>query len=302
MIPARFAHLRDDPALDGVTRALIGHGHAIVRDAVPTALVDAIDRELADRFARTPFCIGAFHGERTKRFHGLLRRAPSSQALVMHATALRTARRILGAWCDSPQLNLSQGLAIHPGAPAQIPHRDQAMWPGPKDAMEYSLNIIWPLDDFTAANGATRVWPDTHGVHEPYRPDAAPPPDPLVCEMRRGDMLLLLGSVLHAAGANRTGRPRRAIIVSYCLGWLKTYENQNLTYDRAFARTLDPELAAMIGYRWQRPNLGTFDGQCPSVLLGDVEIDDHLPTVDSFTPEQKRIVDAHRERELATAC
>ncbi|HWL46278.1 MAG TPA: phytanoyl-CoA dioxygenase family protein [Sphingomonadaceae bacterium] len=301
MIPARFDHLRDQPDLDSVSRELIDQGYAIVRGAVPHELIDAINGELEDRFEKTPFSVGAFHGERTKRFHGLLKRSPSSQQLIMHDQILRAAKTILGKWCDFPQLNLSQGLSIYPGAPAQIPHRDQTMWPCPKGAMEFSFNVMWPLDPFTEENGATKVWPNTHHEHEKYKMSVADLGDPLIAEMQPGDVFIFLGSVLHAAGANRSDKPRRGIIVSYSLGWLKSYENQNLTYTTEFARTLPEELAAMIGYRWQRPNLGTFDGQCPSVLLKEGEVDDYLPTIDSFTPEQKVIVDAHLERELAAS-
>lgn len=299
MIPARFDHLAGDPKLDSLSAELIDQGFAVLRNAVPTSLIEDILDEFGDRFEKTPFSVGAFHGEWTKRFHALLRRAPSSQKLVMHKQIIRAARTILGKWCDFPQLNLSQGLSIFPGAPVQIPHRDQTMWPAPKGDMEFSFNVIWPLDDFTEDNGATRVWPDTHHEHEKYKLSVADLGPPLICDMKRGDVFVFLGSVLHAAGANMTNIPRRGIIISYALGWLKSYENQNLTYSHEFARTLDPELAAMIGYRWQRPNLGTFDGQCPSVLLQEGEVSDYLPTVDSFTPEQKVIVDAHLEKELA---
>ncbi len=298
MIPDRFAPLAARDDLDPLSAKLIDQGYAILRCAVPGDMIERIKAEMGDRFERTPFSVGAFHGERTKRFHGLLKRAPTSQALVMHEPIIRAARTILGQWCDFPQLNLSQGLSIYPGAPAQIPHRDQTMWPAPKGGMEFSLNVMWPLDDFTERNGATKVWPDTHHDHETHRMQADELGAPLIAEMARGDVFVFLGSVLHAAGRNRSALPRRGIIISYSLGWLRTYENQNLTYDDDFARTLDPELAAMIGYRWQRPNLGTYDGQCPSVLLEDA-VPDYLPTVDSFTPAQKVIVDAHLQKELA---
>ncbi|TVV72678.1 phytanoyl-CoA dioxygenase family protein [Sphingomonas solaris] len=300
MIPARFADLAAREDLDPLSRALIDQGYAIVRGAVPQGMIETIKDEMGDRFDKTPFSVGAFHGEWTKRFHGLLKRAPTSQKLAMHEQIVTAARAILGKWCDFPQLNLSQGLSIYPGAPAQIPHRDQTMWPAPKGEMEFSFNVMWPLDDFTEHNGATKVWPDTHHEHATYKMSVDDLGEPLVAEMKRGDVFVFLGSVLHAAGSNRSVLPRRGIIISYSLGWLRTYENQNLTYDRDFARTLDPELAAMIGYRWQRPNLGTFDGQCPSVLLGE-EVPDYLPTVDSFTPAQKVIVDTHLLKELAAA-
>jgi ectoine hydroxylase-related dioxygenase (phytanoyl-CoA dioxygenase family) len=293
MIPARFAAL-DLANADPASRELAETGFSVLRGAIDPALVDGINRELDERMERTPFSVGAFHGNRTKRFHGLLKRSRGVHELILHDAVLRAVRTILGQWCDFAQLNLSQALEIHPGAPAQIAHRDQTMWPGPRGAMEYSVNVLWPLCSFTAENGATRMWPDSH--HDHFQPEADAGPAE-TCLMEAGDVLLFLGSTLHAAGANYSDLPRRGIIISYSLGWLKSYENQSLTYSPQFARTLDPELAAMIGYRWHRPNLGTYDGQCPSILLQD-DVPEYLATFDSLTPAQTDIVDAHARREL----
>ncbi len=212
---------------------------------------------------------------------------PGTEDLVLHPQVLEAVGTALGAWCDFPELNLTQGLEVHPGAPAQIPHADQSMWPAaPKGTMELCVNVFWPLTDFTEENGGTRLWPDSH--HRPSDP-AKSLGEPEICRARPGDALIILGSTVHAAGANRSARPRRAAIVSYCLGWLKAYENQSLAYPPEFVRRLKPELAAMLGYRWHRPNLGTFDGQCPSILLEE-EVPDHLATVDALSPEHERLV------------
>lgn len=294
MIPARFDGL-DAAALDPVSRELAERGYALLRGAVPRTLVDGINRELDERMARTPFSVGPFHGHRTKRFHGLLKRSRGSHELILHEAVRGAVRAMLGPWCDFAQLNLSQALEIHPGAPAQVPHRDQTMWPAaPKGGIEYSVNVLWPLGPFTADNGATKVWGGSHVDHLLQDKDLG---EPETCLMEPGDVLLFLGSTLHAAGANLSERPRRAIIISYSLGWLKSYENQSLTYSPQFARTLDPELAAMIGYRWHRPNLGTYDGQCPSILLGD-EVPEYLATVDSLTAVQTDFVAAHARGEM----
>src|SRR3546814_6535467 len=66
---------------------------------------------------------------------------------------------------------------------------------------------------------------------------------------------------------------RRGLVVGYSLGWLKPYENQWLAYPPAVARHFSSELAALVGYRQHRPNLGNYEGRCPSVLLGD-DVDD----------------------------
>src|SRR3546814_19319567 len=59
------------------------------------------------------------------------------------------------------------------------------------------------------------------------------------------------------------------MIVSYCLGWRKPYENQWLAYPPPVARRFEPELAALVGYRQHRPNLGNYEGRCPSNLHDD---------------------------------
>lgn len=293
MIPDRFAALAAAP-LDGASRALIEDGYAVLRGAVSATLIEGINRELDERMARTPFSVGAFHGHRTKRFHGLLKRSRGAHELILDEAVMTAVRATLGQWCDFAQLNLSQALEIHPGAPAQIAHRDQTMWPAPRGEIEYSLNVLWPLTRFTTDNGATKVWRGSHVDHLRQETDLG---SPETCLMDPGDVLLFLGSTLHAAGANVSATPRRAIIISYSLGWLKSYENQSLAYSPEFARTLDPELAAMIGYRWHRPNLGTYDGQCPSILLADA-VPDYLATVDSLTPAQTDVVDTHARIEM----
>lgn len=292
-VPERLRHIEAAPG--SALARLIEEGYCIIRGAAPAARIRQMSEALDQRFERTPFSVGPFHGHRTKRFHRLLARAPGSVDLVMNDEVLGIARAILGSWCDFPEINLTQGVEVHPGAPAQIPHCDQAMWPAPKGLMELSVNVFWPLGDFNAANGATRIWPGTH-----HRPQTAEDVlgNPVICAMSPGDVLLVLGSTVHAAGANRSAQPRRAAIVSYCLGWLKAYENQSLAYSAEFVRSLPAELQAMLGYRWHRPNLGTFDGQCPSILLED-EVPDALATVDALSPVHEPLVAAYAERALA---
>jgi ectoine hydroxylase-related dioxygenase (phytanoyl-CoA dioxygenase family) len=295
MIPERFRDL-DLGRLDGPTHTLLDRGYCILERAADGEAIVAMSRILDERFARTPFCVGDFHGHRTKRFHRLLARLPGAEALVLDAQVMAAVRAALGHWCDFPELNLTQGLEVHPGAPAQIPHADQSMWPwAPKSVMELCVNVFWPLTDFTEENGGTRIWPNSH--HRPRDP-ARPLGEAEICRAQPGDAIIILGSTVHAAGANRSARPRRAMVVSYCLGWLKAYENQSLAYSPGLVRHLDPELAAMLGYRWHRPNLGTYDGQCPSVLLAD-EVPDNLATVDALSSEHARLVEEFAARQGA---
>jgi ectoine hydroxylase-related dioxygenase (phytanoyl-CoA dioxygenase family) len=245
-----------------------------------------LDSELADRFQQTPFSEGLFSGSRTKRFHGILKRSRGASSLVMHPTILSIAEEILLPFCDGLQLNLTQAIELHPGELAQVPHRDQDMWRGEKGATEYLLNVMWPLTPFTPWNGGTLLWPGSHRRQDLRE---LPPGEAVSPLLDAGDVLMFLGSTLHGAGANRSPLPRRGIIVSYCLGWLKPYENMWLTYPPHVAAGFPPELRDLIGYRRHRPNLGNYDGQCPSILF-DGAVPDHLGASDALTPEQEQVL------------
>lgn len=285
--PTTSASERDATAL---TSALGETGYSILRGALAPSLIARIDRELEPDFRDTPFCEGSFYGDTTKRFGRLLTRSQGVAALVSHPLILAAAEQLLLPWCDCIQLNVAQAIAIHPGAPAQMPHRDQDMWRVPAGEAEYLVNVIWPLTPFTKDNGATCVWPRSHGRHA-LAPE--PPEASVAAEMQPGDALLFLGSTQHGAGANHSQTVRRGIVIGYSLGWLKPHENPWLAYPPAVARHFPRELAGLIGYRQHRPNLGNFEGQCPSILL-DGKGDQRLGAIDALLPEQTAMVDAFR--------
>lgn len=90
------------------------------------------------------------------------------------------------------------------------------------------------------------------------------------------------------------------MIVGYSLGWLKSYENQYLAYPPEVARGFPPALAALVGYRQHRPNLGNFEGCCPSLLLQS-SVPAHLGAIDALRPDQEEAVDAHAAEERRAA-
>lgn len=104
---------------------LAAQGYCIIPDALPPATIGALDDDLVGDFARTPFGQGGFYGTTTKRFGRLLVRSPHAAALVQHRLILGVVETVLSPWCDTFQLNTTQAIAVHPGAPAQLPHRDQ---------------------------------------------------------------------------------------------------------------------------------------------------------------------------------
>lgn len=276
------------PRLAADLAALWRDGFVIVPNAVPRAGVLALDRDLAATFATTPFSAGDFYGRKTKRFGRLLTRAQRVQDLVLCPHILALAEAVLGTACERIQLNVAQAIAIHPGERAQFPHADQDMWGGVKGTHEFLLNVMWPLTRFTASNGATRLYPGTHRTPPQTLADL---PTPVIAACQPGAAICFLGSTVHGGGANTAAQPRRGIVVGYSLGWLKPYENPFLAYPPAVARQFPRQLTDLLGYVQHRPNLGNFEGQCPSLLLED-NVPEALGAIDALRPDQAAMLAA----------
>ena len=274
---------------------LLADGYCIIPNLLPGHKVRALHEDLKPRLHRTPFCEGDFFGTRTKRFGGILKRSPHAAALVQHPMILDIMQTVLGPHCDHFQLNLTQVIEIWPGEPEQAPHRDHNMWGGPKGEMEYLVNVMWPFTPFRAENGATLVWPGSHGRQCETLYDRS---QAVVAEMDPGSALLFLGSTQHCGGRNRANMPRAGVVVSYSLGWLKPYENQWLVYPPHVARDFSPELAALVGYRQHRPNLGNYEGQCPSVLLTD-NVPEYLHGIDAIKEEHVQLLAQYKAHQLS---
>ena len=121
----------------------------------------------------------------------------------------------------------------------------------------------------------------------------------MVGEMASGSVLIWLGSLLHAGGANLSTTPRLGTIISYNLGWLRPAENQSLTYPPEVARKFPEELQDLIGYSVHRPNVGLVENNDPKRLLDESSISAIQPR-DFLTDEGEAIL-ARLEAEDAVA-
>jgi len=283
--PAHQSEVRFTRAFEDLMR----DGYAVVPEAISRLKSQSIAAELAPHLAATPQCVGDFYGWKTTRVGGLLDKAPSTQELVLHPDLLAITSAALQPSCDCIQLNLTQAIRVHPQERAQAPHRDEEMWPHEPKLRPWLINVMWPLTAFTEENGATRLWPGSHtdALDRSIDPDRS-----IAAEMQPGDALVFLGALTHGAGANRSNAPRDGIIVSYCLGWLKQYENQFLAYPPAVARSFPKPLQRLIGYQMHRPNLGGWEGRDPICALEDVQCLPG-PHIDALTPDIARQLKAH---------
>ncbi|HXY91634.1 MAG TPA: phytanoyl-CoA dioxygenase family protein [Acidimicrobiia bacterium] len=248
----RFPDSRD---ADAIVDSLQEHGAVLVDRMVDESTVAAINREVDDAVAvaepgmRTinP-AIQAFFGPYTKHVSGLAAVSPTFANDVMtHPTYLAACDRVLLPLCSRYRLNLGHLIVRGPGAEAQIPHRDEDVWPHfPRPHPDIQLASILALVDFRPENGATCVVPGSHRWERARQPV----PDEIVhAEVPAGGAVIYLGSTIHFAGTNSTvDEWRRGVHLSYTLGWLRTEENNSLAVPPRVARTLSPRAQELLGY------------------------------------------------------
>jgi ectoine hydroxylase-related dioxygenase (phytanoyl-CoA dioxygenase family) len=125
----------------------------------------------------------------------------------------------------------------------------------PRPAPELQLASVIALVDFTRENGATRVvpgshrWPDRQRTPAEQMTEPPPTPDQIAhAEMAAGSAVVYTGGTIHAGGANSTTVPRRGVHLSYCLGWLRTEENNYLSCPPEVAATLPRAAQELLGY------------------------------------------------------
>lgn len=236
-----------------VVDALEADGAVIVRDLLRPEIVAAVNAEVQ------PFVDAAdpdmrhlnpgvqfFHAQ-TRHVPGLAAKSPTFATEVMvHPLLLAICDAVLGPACARYQLNLAHLLERLPGAQDQFWHRDEIVWnlvPEPKP--ELQLASVIALVDFTAGNGATRVFPGSHR----WEPGRYPAPDEAVAaEMSAGSAIVYLGSTFHGGGAHTGRDPRRGVHLSYTLGWLRTEENNYLAVPPDIAAGLPRQCQEVLGY------------------------------------------------------
>ncbi len=263
-----------DAPVEEVAAAVATHGVAIVERLAPPELCDRVADELAPWIAATPTGGDEFSGTATRRTGALLARAPSSVDLVAHPTVLGVCERVLWPARSTFQLHLTQAITLGPGAAAQGLHRDQwcfDFFPFPHD-VQVEVSTIWALTEFTAANGATRVVPDSHGDVEA---GAFTDADAVAAEMPRGSVVLYTGRTVHGGGANSTDTERIGVNIDYVLGWLRQEENQYLSVPVEVARELPERVQRLMGYEMGAYALGYVDDvRDPMAVLRQGHADD----------------------------
>ncbi len=283
-------HFAKDAGPAAVIAAVARDGGAVLDTALAPGEVRALQRDATQLLAPTPCSDGIFHGYKTKRVGAMVAKSPVCQTMALHPTVLATMDHFLLPHCADYQINLTQLISIDPGERQQVVHLDDTMFPFVHAGHQALLNVMWAVDDFSAANGATHIAPGSHL----WPRDRLPSDHEVIqTEMAAGSCMIYLGSARHGGGANRTGRPRRGVVISYCLGWLRQSENQYLAIPPATVRTFPERLQRLIGYFVHAPNLGTVEGQDPLAWLENPDATAGRGFQDFLPPEIQHWLEQH---------
>ncbi len=256
----QLVHFAADTDIETLMAALRRDGAVIVDDAIDPAALALLRAEVAPYIDATPNGSDDFTGRLTTRTGALVARSPQTRALLLHPLVRAAADALLLPFCERWQLHLTQLIRIRPGQKAQAIHRDRWAWGTHLGHLEPQLNTIWAVTDFTQANGATQVCPgslDWIDSRIPARDEIG------YAEMRAGSVLIYTGGVFHGGGANVSAGDRIGLNLTYTLGWLRQEENQYLACPPDIARTLEPDLQAMIGYSMGSYALGYYTPPLP---------------------------------------
>ena len=237
--------------------------------------------ELEPYIAATPVGIDEFAGRRTRRTGGLIVRSAACRELIMHPIVMDAVGTVLGH-ASSFQLHLTQMIAIGPGEPAQRIHRDQwafDFFPFPPD-YDVQCNTIWAMNDFTAANGGTRLVPGSHRFEDRLEMTEE---QTVAAEMPAGSVLFYTGKLYHGGGANHSDAVRYGLNITYAVSWVRQEENQYLSVPAETARTLPEPLLRLMGYARGAYALGYVDDlRDPlAVLLGREASEQSLGSLES---------------------
>jgi len=144
----------------------------------------------------------------------------------------------------------------------------------------------WPRNDIIDENGNNRLPQEGEFVQ---------------ATMKKGSVLIYLGSLYHGGGANiTTAETRRGIVISYSLGWLKQAENSFLAYPLEIVKKFPTQLQVLLGYFVHTPNLGCVEGQDPIKLLQhNIKVNGRF---NEFLPEEaKKLIRQYKSEQRNVA-
>jgi ectoine hydroxylase-related dioxygenase (phytanoyl-CoA dioxygenase family) len=250
-------------------------GYAILEGALDAGELAELRAALAPYEAGRPMGRNDFEGERSTRVYSLAAKGAVFQRLAEHPRILALIDRVL---LPNFLLSTLQSIRLHPGENAQEWHTDDAFYlvPRPRSAT-LGVSVIWAIEDFSEANGATQVIPGSHRWGDEHPDTRAHPVVSAV--MPAGSAIVFDAATWHRGGANTSAVTRLAISPQYCQPFLRPQESQLLIVPPEAARACSARMRTLLGYSIHPPFIGQVDGMHPLRLVDDAyrahKTDDH---------------------------
>lgn len=265
--------------LDQLKADLDEHGYCIVADALSPDEVTALQTRITEQAAAERARALDYHyqaeaeGDDVNQWvYQLINKGEEFQNLALHPTARALATHILGA--DHILSSLDAHIT-HPGNKTMPLHADQWWMPQPvapgtphgrqgdmtRETGPFGeptratvpinpplvANMMWMANDFTVANGATRIVPGSHlsgCLPDPERTDYGEIP----IEAPAGSVLVWEGRTWHAAGLNTADHPRYGVVTYFCGPIIRSLGNLTYGMRTEVRESMSQELATLCGF------------------------------------------------------
>ena len=262
--------------MDRARRELESEGYCIVENVLSRSEIATLKSRLVEQAEGERARGVAFHdGGPTRpnqRVWMLVNKGRVFRDLMLHPIIDALIGHLLGP--DFLLSSLTANIA-HTGGERMMLHTDQG-YVGFWTPVPVVANIAWMLDDFTAANGGTRLVPRSHldrnatPRSSSFVPDnlanVPKPEDTIGAEGKAGSILCFDGRVWHGTGANKTDRSRHALLSYHCRPFVRQQENFVLGLLPEIKDRERPALLNRLGFAvWA--GLGRVESPRPSTPL-----------------------------------
>lgn len=243
--------------LDRAKADLAEHGYCLLEGLLEPDHLDAL-RSRLDEQAAAEILDGTdyvYDNGCNQRVWALLNKGDVFVELAQEPTVVGLIGHLLGP--DFLLSNIDANIA-GPGGSRMFLHADQSFAPPPWPHCLVA-NCMYMLDEFTDANGATRIVPGSH-LRTEGLDFSQPLPETVPVEAPAGTAMVFDGRLWHQTGANRTASERRrGILAYYCRPFLRQQENWFVSLAPEVLERATPRLRRLLGWEHYL-SLGMIDG------------------------------------------
>jgi ectoine hydroxylase-related dioxygenase (phytanoyl-CoA dioxygenase family) len=256
---------RNREVIDKATAEVKELGYSIIPGFLSKQRLNLLRNDLAPIFEQSGIRNadqgGRYSGLQTVHVHNLFAKTRAVDEIAIDPVLLLIIEGILGSLF---QLSVGTAMSPQPGVDPQGLHRDDGHYPLARPRPPFIANSLIALDDFTQANGATRIAPGSHKRTEDIKPNT----DVIFAEMPAGSLLVFDGALWHAGGGNRTeDQRRRSINLNFNLSWLRQQENQYVGIPRTEWLKMPERLQRLLGFQKVNFLYGSVDYTDPLVYF-----------------------------------